>query len=122
MFILKETIAKERQDIRKDMELERLRVELNDEKGYRQQLNALRDQVSQLQADLKIAKAETVKAKAEAKSEYAEHVMLVTDERVKEMKSVYDGFAKNLVEVIKAANVSAPAPVVIAGGTSPCNR
>lgn len=85
--------------LRKDLEIERIRFTSQENEKVRQ----LQDKLVKLEADLTIERANSAKIKAEAKVEYTEHVMAVTDERVKEMRTLYEGYAKNLTEVVKAA-------------------
>lgn len=80
-----------------ELDLARLKTNENDK------VRNLESRVVGLEADLKIAKDQNAKIEAEQKSKYAEHVMAVTDERVKEMRTMYEGYAKNLTEVVKAA-------------------
>ena len=67
-------------------------------------LKCAKETIQRLEADLKIEKARSATIIAEQKSSYAEHVMAITDERVKEMRSTYEGYAKNITEIVKAAN------------------
>lgn len=85
--------------IRKDAEIERANLKAQENTEMRR----LQDNIVSLMADLKIAKDQNAKIEAEQKSKYAEHVMAVTDERVKEMRALYEGYAKNLTDVVKAA-------------------
>lgn len=88
---------------RKDMEIERAKAAAPEAVEVRR----LEGKVVGLEAELKIERAKTEKIKAEAKSEYAEHVMKVTDERVNEMRTVYENYAKQLTDVVKAAHSGA---------------
>ena len=92
-----------------DAHKEKLRYEYEIDKAraaavVNKDLAALKDQVVALQADLKIEKAKNDAIKDKAKAEYAEHVMAITDERVKEIRGMYEGYAKNLTDVVKAAH------------------
>lgn len=108
MFTLKTCEHKAMTELRQKFDLERVQKELSDQKNKDSEVKVLRDQITQLQADLKIAKAEAVQAKDRAKAEYAEHVMAVTDQRVEEMRKVYENYTKNIVEIVKAGIHPAP--------------
>lgn len=68
-------------------------------------------EIAQLKADLSNAKKDVEVANDKAKSQYAEHVMSTVDERTKEMKAMYEGYAKQIVEVVKAS--AHPLPVLV---------
>ena len=86
--------------IKTDYELKKANDRFEEDK----RLKTLHDRITDLQADLKIEKASNTKIAAEKKAEYAEHVMKVADNRVAELAKVYEGYAKNLTEVVKASH------------------
>lgn len=88
---------------RKDMEIERAKA--NGQENV--EMRRLQDKVVGLEADLKIEKAKSATIVAEQKASYAEHVMKVTDERVTEMRTVYENYAKQLTDVVKASHSGA---------------
>jgi len=74
--------------------------------------------ISQLKADIVNAQKEVEFAKKDiaiaqqvAKSEYAENVMAIVDERVAELKKMYEDYTKQFVEVVKASQH--PLPVLL---------
>ena len=91
---------KEMEKVRTDYEIRKL----NDKLEGSAELRRLQDKIVDLEATLKIEKASNVKVGAEKKAEYAEHVMKVADNRVTELAKVYEGYAKNLTDVVKAAH------------------
>lgn len=107
MFCTKVNAEKERQEIRLAQDLERLKGELSDEKGFQLKVKDLNNEITDLKAQLKIAKADMVRAEVEAKSKYADHAMSINDERIKEMRTVYENYAKNVVEIVKAGTHAA---------------
>lgn len=103
LTLAKERLVAERAQFKLEMEVARLNAQISEESDIKR----LNEKICSLEADLKIEKAKSAKIEAEQKSKYAEHVMAVTDERVKEMKSIYEGYAKNLTDVVKAAHTGA---------------
>jgi len=112
MFNIQETKEKMIKEWRREFDLERVQKALSDQCSKDSTVKALQDKVTQLEADLKIAKAEAVQAFDKAKAQYAEHVMSVTDARVAEMRNVYENYAKNIVDIVKAS-VQPPAATQI---------
>lgn len=107
----REAMARERADHERELDFDRERAQLELDKARLQatidqqaQIKTLNETIAGLNADLKIERAKNDQIKATAKSEYAEHVMAVADERLKEIQKIYEGYAKNLTEVVKAAN------------------
>ena len=106
------------QKLRHELELDRVTLRAEREKFELQKkidrltaddsvvrdLGYANDKIKSLEADIKIEKARSATIVAEQRSSYAEHVMAITDERVKEMRSTYEGYAKNITEIVKAAN------------------
>ena len=111
-----EQATMERSEARSQREIEKVRTDyeikkMQDKLDNNSTLKTLQDQITALQSDLKIEKASSTKIAAEKKAEYAEHVMKVADNRVAELAKVYEGYAKNLTEVVKASHSGAGAHV-----------
>ncbi len=103
---------KELKEMRREFELERTQRLLQDEQNKNNQLDALRKQVSKLEAELTVEKSKSATIIAEAKSAYADHAMQINDERIKEMRAVYENYARNVVDIVKAGTHPASVTVV----------
>lgn len=94
----------ERKSLASEYEIAKLQDKLNDKHVEKE----LRDDITRLKAQLLIEEAKTALVKSEAKAEYAEHVMKVSDDRVNEIRAIYEEYARNLTAVVKASH---PQPI-----------
>lgn len=103
LALAKERLTAEKEKFKLEMDIAKLNAQISEESDIKR----LNEKVCNLEADLKIERAKSAKIEAEQKAKYAEHVMKVSDERVSEISKMYEGYAKQLTEVVKASHTGA---------------
>jgi hypothetical protein len=75
----------------------------NDLEDYKKENLKLKEENAQLKADKTLLEGQVEIAKDKAKSEWAEHVMKIEDERLSSIEKAYNTFTDKTLEIVKAS-------------------